>query len=530
MADNLNPNIFLSYCWANVSIADEIDNDFKRIGIQFKRDVRDLTYRNSIKEFMQQVGKSDFVLMIISDEYLRSENCMYEVMELLNTHEFEKRILPIIIDNATRIFKPINQATYYEYWTDKKKDAEKFNRKHGNEVSIEYFKKCRNIEDNLPKFFQIITDFNASSFKRLKDGNYRDLLNIIGFSEELLLEKTIQIGNIEDAEERELALDVFLKNNPNNKYGLFQKAYLAIPDKHYKKAKKYFEDAIKVDSKFATGYYNLGILLESYFGDYKGAKINYEKAIENDQMFTLAHNNLALNLQEHFSDFEGAKFHFNAAIKIDPSDKNLHYNLANLLTKHFSDFKSAIFHYEEGIKIDPKFAFAHNNLGLLRTNYFSDFDQAKIDYENAIKIDVNFEAAHFNLAKLLTDHLLDFKKAKFHYNEVIRIDPKHPNAYNNLAVLLEKHFLDFEGAKHNYQKALKIDPKNEFANFNLAVLLASRFSDFENAKFHYNEVLKINPNDNQTHIRLAILLGDHFNDFQGAEFHFQESLKIKKLP
>ncbi|MDB4921920.1 toll/interleukin-1 receptor domain-containing protein [Mucilaginibacter sp.] len=103
MADNLNPNIFLSYSWANADIADEIDDIFKGIGIQLIRDIRDAPYRASIKDFMHQIGKSDFVLMVISDEYLRSVNCMYEVIELLNTHEFEKRILPVIIDNATHI-------------------------------------------------------------------------------------------------------------------------------------------------------------------------------------------------------------------------------------------------------------------------------------------------------------------------------------------------------------------------------------------------------------------------------------------
>ena len=105
-----NIKIFLSYSWADKDVADIIDKDFSSIGIQLVRDIRDISYRSSIKEFMHKVGKSDFVIMIISNEYLKSQNCMYEVNELVNTHEFEKRILPLTTNNAS-IFKSNNRET-----------------------------------------------------------------------------------------------------------------------------------------------------------------------------------------------------------------------------------------------------------------------------------------------------------------------------------------------------------------------------------------------------------------------------------
>src|SRR3712207_6558001 len=110
------PDIFISYSWKNKDIADEIDNRFKSVGIILRQDVRDATYRGSIKEFMQQISETDYVLMIISDEFLRSENCMYEVIELLNEREFENRILPVVLDNAQSIFKGPTRTVYYDYW------------------------------------------------------------------------------------------------------------------------------------------------------------------------------------------------------------------------------------------------------------------------------------------------------------------------------------------------------------------------------------------------------------------------------
>src|SRR5207249_7955720 len=62
------PDIFISYSWKNKDIADEIDNRFKSVGITMRRDIRDAGYRKSIKEFMQQIRETDFVLMIISED------------------------------------------------------------------------------------------------------------------------------------------------------------------------------------------------------------------------------------------------------------------------------------------------------------------------------------------------------------------------------------------------------------------------------------------------------------------------------
>jgi len=184
VGNTFNPihfKIFLSYVWANADIADSIDNDFEKIGIHFLRDVRDATYRTSIKDFMHRVGKSDFVFMIISDEYLRSENCMYEVNELLNTHEFEKRILPVVTDNAIKIFKPVNRTEYYKFWKEKKEEADKGKVEFTNHDTIDYALKCQRIADNLPDFFRKITDLNIATFKKLKEDNYSEVLKIIGF-------------------------------------------------------------------------------------------------------------------------------------------------------------------------------------------------------------------------------------------------------------------------------------------------------------------------------------------------------------
>ena len=68
-------SIFISHAWGGLS--DEILAQlFKRLeaeDIRFVLDKRDLSYRQSIRDFMIQLGEADMVIIILSNKYLKSE-------------------------------------------------------------------------------------------------------------------------------------------------------------------------------------------------------------------------------------------------------------------------------------------------------------------------------------------------------------------------------------------------------------------------------------------------------------------------
>ena len=107
----MRQTIFISYSWANTDLADHIDKAFQPTGLIIKRDVREIGYKGSIKDYMQQVRSTDFVLLIISDSFLKSLNAMFEVLELLKDSNFKDKILPIIVDH-TKIHKPEDRLEY----------------------------------------------------------------------------------------------------------------------------------------------------------------------------------------------------------------------------------------------------------------------------------------------------------------------------------------------------------------------------------------------------------------------------------
>jgi hypothetical protein len=68
----LKTRIFLSYAWKDEGLADSIDTMFANAGITLVRDKRDVEYRGSIKEFMKQIRFTDYVILVISPEFLKS--------------------------------------------------------------------------------------------------------------------------------------------------------------------------------------------------------------------------------------------------------------------------------------------------------------------------------------------------------------------------------------------------------------------------------------------------------------------------
>jgi TIR domain/SIR2-like domain len=117
------PEIFLSYGWGGESeaAANNIYSSLVEKGFNIIRDKIDLGYLGNIRQFMQTIGKGKYVVMIISDKYLRSENCMFEILEIKNNGSIYNRIFPIVLSDA-KIYDEIERIDYINYWDEKVKE------------------------------------------------------------------------------------------------------------------------------------------------------------------------------------------------------------------------------------------------------------------------------------------------------------------------------------------------------------------------------------------------------------------------
>jgi len=159
------PEIFLSYAWGGESenIVNELDNAFRQKGIILTRDKRDLGFKGMITEFMLLLGKGKAVVVVISDKYLKSPYCMFELLEIHRNLDFKNRIFPIVLNDAN-IFEPIPKLRYLEYWQGKKKELEDAIRKFGPDaipVIGDDYKIYKKIFDNYGEVANILKDINS---------------------------------------------------------------------------------------------------------------------------------------------------------------------------------------------------------------------------------------------------------------------------------------------------------------------------------------------------------------------------------
>ncbi|MDE6739030.1 MAG: DNA cytosine methyltransferase [Lachnospiraceae bacterium] len=192
--------IFLSYCQRDRDIADLIE---KKLGPLIKkdfyisRDIRDVKYRESFKKFMDTVRDHEYIMMIISDRYLKSVNCMYEVTEAFKDKDFEKKILFFVLSEddkkyyqsdasgeiAANIYEPVKQARYTLYWQKKEQEIsekiKQINEPVYSRKLTEELTHIKEIEMDLPDFFSYISDARGLPLETHLQTNFRELRDII---------------------------------------------------------------------------------------------------------------------------------------------------------------------------------------------------------------------------------------------------------------------------------------------------------------------------------------------------------------
>lgn len=181
----LKMRIFLSYAWNDEDLADNIDAMFADAGITLIRDKRDIEYRGSIKEFMKQIRFNDYVVLVISPDYLKSANCMYEIAELTKDENYKSRILPVV-KKKTGIFDPIGRNSYIIYWQDAYKklyaDSDKVEPLNRSGIISDLLRYERIMRD-LPVFLQNISDMNMIQCEDSVDTDgFERMLSIINNS------------------------------------------------------------------------------------------------------------------------------------------------------------------------------------------------------------------------------------------------------------------------------------------------------------------------------------------------------------
>jgi formylglycine-generating enzyme required for sulfatase activity len=175
--------VFISYAWNGESeeMVNQIERSLQERGIQIVRDKRVLGYKGSIGAFMERIGQGNCVIVVISDKYLRSPNCMFELVEIAENKNFLDRIFPIVLSDAD-IYKPLKQIQYIKYWEKEISDL-KVSLKDLDPTHLEGIYEQLNlydrIRDNISRLTSILSDMNTLTPDMHRDSDFGDLYTAI---------------------------------------------------------------------------------------------------------------------------------------------------------------------------------------------------------------------------------------------------------------------------------------------------------------------------------------------------------------
>ena len=123
-------------------------------------------------------------------------------------------------------------------------------------------------------------------------------------------------------------------------------------DQHnYTRGRQEFEKAIKIASKYATAYANLGISLYS-LGKYDSASTKLNTALKFDKDLLAAHYTLGLIYNAQGKEHEKALSSLEFVAKNDPDDPHVRYYLGQVRSK-LDQSEKAISDFRETIRLDP---------------------------------------------------------------------------------------------------------------------------------------------------------------------------------
>ncbi len=177
--------VFISYAWGGESekCVNQLDEAFRTNGITIIRDKRNLGFKGQIKEFMEKLGRSKAVIVVISEKYLKSESCMFELVQIAKNGQFHRRVFPIVLGNAN-IHRAISRIGYIQYWEEQIKELDEAMKTVGS-ANLQGFREdidlYTEIRATISNLINILRDMNTLTTDIHIESNFKALFDEVKY-------------------------------------------------------------------------------------------------------------------------------------------------------------------------------------------------------------------------------------------------------------------------------------------------------------------------------------------------------------
>ena len=151
--------VFISYAWGDETAegrrrekaVDALQSALAADGFEAVRDRDQIQSGERISGFIRRLTRADLVVAVISDKYLRSPYCMYEIYRLWqrcqgDADELARRVVPVVLPEV-RIGSFKQRAVYLEFWDAQATELEALIRKPNLRPSRESWEEVRLVRE-----------------------------------------------------------------------------------------------------------------------------------------------------------------------------------------------------------------------------------------------------------------------------------------------------------------------------------------------------------------------------------------------
>lgn len=200
LKEMLMKKVFISYTHKDSDLTNIIEAKLKQQrNIVVSRDINVTEYRDSLDEFMQTIREHDYVISIVTDAYIKSLNCMYEITQLMKDTNYKQKLFFIVVgkDDAiyfkeenlyesfeAKIYNVYDRVDYITHWVNEKETLENKIKLAKLPISLmEHLatdmKKLESVIPSMNDFIALVSDKVGRSFKEMEQNEFEEILKSI---------------------------------------------------------------------------------------------------------------------------------------------------------------------------------------------------------------------------------------------------------------------------------------------------------------------------------------------------------------
>jgi tetratricopeptide (TPR) repeat protein len=343
MPQTERPKIFISYCHADISKARRIEADLQGLDFELVRDERSLHYTEDLESYMKRIRATDYALILVSDAFLRSVNCMYEVHEFLKNEDHQRTVLPVILKDydesgtskkGAQIYTDEGATEYIRYWQNKEISFRR-TLKGIDPSNLQYLSRqlalIQSITKTVSEFIFLLRRIKHVNFDDLILRGYKDVLGKLGYED----------------------LDTATIRRARSYYSQ------AIAETNLERRVFYLSKAIDIFPQYVDALNKRG---QAYDEQQK-----YTEALKDyDNALAVAPDHAAVHISRSYSlirltRYDEALRDLDTAARREPNHKEIYNNRADVY-RRLNRFPEAIQDVKRALKIDPDFDLAYATL------------------------------------------------------------------------------------------------------------------------------------------------------------------------